>query len=124
MYRSAAAEPGTTEDRGTPGGRPPATSGAPVHRVRPPARPAPVAASASLLAEHRGRAVVCPWWFFVFRFITGAGIGGGYAAINSAIDGLIPARVRGRVDLLRHWRRLGDANFLLLREHMPGSSYG
>jgi MFS family permease len=40
------------------------------------------------------------WWFFVFRFITGAGIGGEYAAINSAIDELIPARVRGRVDLI------------------------
>ena len=33
------------------------------------------------------------------RFFTGAGIGGEYAAINSAIDELIPARVRGRVDL-------------------------
>jgi len=37
--------------------------------------------------------------FAVFRFFTGAGIGGEYAAINSAIDELIPARVRGRVDL-------------------------
>src|SRR5437870_12114174 len=33
-----------------------------------------------------------------FRALTGAGIGGEYAAINSAIDELIPARVRGRVD--------------------------
>jgi MFS family permease len=41
-----------------------------------------------------------PWWFFLFRFITGAGIGGEYAAINSAIDELIPARFRGRVDLI------------------------
>jgi MFS family permease len=40
------------------------------------------------------------WWFYLFRFLTGAGIGGEYAAINSAIDELIPARVRGRVDLL------------------------
>ena len=32
--------------------------------------------------------------------LTGAGIGGEYAAINSAIDELIPARVRGRVDLM------------------------
>jgi MFS family permease len=40
------------------------------------------------------------WWFFIFRFLTGAGIGGEYAAINSAIDELIPARVRGRVDLI------------------------
>jgi MFS family permease len=37
--------------------------------------------------------------FIVFRFITGAGIGGEYAAINSAIDELIPARLRGRVDI-------------------------
>ena len=41
-----------------------------------------------------------PWYFFVCRFFTGAGIGGEYAAINSAIDELIPARVRGRVDLI------------------------
>ena len=39
-------------------------------------------------------------WFAVCRFFAGAGIGGEYAAINSAIDELIPARVRGRVDLL------------------------
>ncbi len=41
-----------------------------------------------------------PWYFYVARFFTGAGIGGEYAAINSAIDELIPARVRGRVDLI------------------------
>jgi MFS family permease len=35
----------------------------------------------------------------LFRVLTGAGIGGEYAAINSAIDELIPARVRGRVGL-------------------------
>ncbi|MDX6481921.1 MAG: hypothetical protein QOG85_2431 [Gaiellaceae bacterium] len=40
------------------------------------------------------------WFFFACRFFTGAGIGGEYAAINSAIDELIPARVRGRVDLI------------------------
>lgn len=34
-----------------------------------------------------------------FRFLTGAGIGGEYAAINSAIDELIPARRRGHTDL-------------------------
>lgn len=38
-------------------------------------------------------------WFVLFRFLTGAGIGGEYAAINSAIDELIPARVRGWTDL-------------------------
>ncbi|MFD9128193.1 MFS transporter [Kitasatospora sp. NPDC059571] len=40
------------------------------------------------------------WFFFVCRFFTGFGIGGEYAAINSAIDELIPARVRGRIDLI------------------------
>src|SRR5206468_1863278 len=39
------------------------------------------------------------WSFVLFRVITGAGIGGEYAAINSAIDELIPARLRGRIDL-------------------------
>ena len=41
-----------------------------------------------------------PVYFFAARFVTGAGIGGEYSAINSAIDELIPARVRGRVDLM------------------------
>lgn len=38
-------------------------------------------------------------FFAVCRFLTGLGIGGEYAAINSAIDELVPARVRGRVSL-------------------------
>ncbi|HEU5294171.1 MAG TPA: MFS transporter [Burkholderiaceae bacterium] len=38
-------------------------------------------------------------WFALCRALTGLGIGGEYAAINSAIDELIPARVRGRVNL-------------------------
>jgi MFS family permease len=45
----------------------------------------------------------CSWNFVsyaVFRGLTGAGIGGEYSAINSAIDELIPARLRGRVDLI------------------------
>jgi len=37
--------------------------------------------------------------FLFFRFLTGAGIGGEYSAINSAIQELIPARLRGRTDL-------------------------
>jgi MFS family permease len=40
-----------------------------------------------------------PWYFFLTRVVTGMGIGGEYAAINSAIDELIPARNRGQVDL-------------------------
>src|SRR6478752_855281 len=40
------------------------------------------------------------WSFAIFRMITGLGIGGEYAAVNSAIDELIPAKYRGRVDLI------------------------
>jgi MFS family permease len=38
--------------------------------------------------------------FTLFRALTGAGIGGEYAAVNSAIDELIPSSVRGHVDLI------------------------
>ncbi len=59
------------------------------------------------------------WSYALFRAITGAGIGGEYAAINSAIDELIPARVRGRVDLIingSYWvgAALGAAGTLVL----------
>lgn len=40
-----------------------------------------------------------PWFFYIFRFIAGMGIGGEYSAVNSAIDELIPGKHRGRVDL-------------------------
>jgi MFS family permease len=40
------------------------------------------------------------WSFAAFRAVIGLGIGGEYAAINSAIDELIPAKYRGRVDLI------------------------
>ena len=40
------------------------------------------------------------WSFAAFRLITGLGIGGEYSAINSAIDELMPARLRGRIDLI------------------------
>src|SRR5580704_18650020 len=41
------------------------------------------------------------WFIFLYitRVIAGSGIGGEYAAINSAIDEMIPARFRGRVDI-------------------------
>jgi MFS family permease len=59
------------------------------------------------------------WSYAFFRAVTGAGIGGEYAAINSAIDELIPARVRGRVDLIingSYWvgAALGAAATLVL----------
>src|SRR3984893_4630453 len=38
--------------------------------------------------------------FALFRMLTGMGIGGEYAAVNSAIDELIPAKYRGRIDLI------------------------
>ncbi len=37
--------------------------------------------------------------FIFFRVLTGAGIGGEYAAINSAVDEIVPARLRGRIDI-------------------------
>jgi MFS family permease len=40
------------------------------------------------------------WSFAAFRALTGFGIGGEYSAINSAIDELMPARLRGRIDLI------------------------
>lgn len=40
------------------------------------------------------------WSFAIFRLVTGLGIGGEYAAVNSAIDELIPAKYRGRIDLV------------------------
>jgi MFS family permease len=40
------------------------------------------------------------WSYVIFRFLTGAGIGGEYTAINSTIQELIPARLRGFTDLL------------------------
>ncbi len=48
-------------------------------------------------------ASACAWDFrslALFRIITGLGIGGEYAAINSAIDELMPARLRGRIGLI------------------------
>jgi MFS family permease len=41
-----------------------------------------------------------PLFFFACRFVTGMGIGGEYSAINSAIDELIPAEKRGRIDIV------------------------
>ncbi|MGH7916221.1 MAG: MFS transporter [Candidatus Binataceae bacterium] len=68
--------------------------------------------------------------FALFRFITGMGIGGEYAAVNSAIDELIPARLRGRVDLIvngSYW--LGAAagaasTVILLDPHVIAQNIG
>jgi len=69
------------------------------------------------------------WSFCLFRFLTGAGIGGEYSAINSAIDELIPARLRGRVDLIvngSYW--LGAAagslsTIVILKPALPAGEY-
>ncbi|MCW2685711.1 MAG: Major facilitator superfamily 1 [Mycobacterium sp.] len=77
-----------------------------------------------LLATTATAFAFSPWYFFITRFFTGAGIGGEYAAINSAIDELIPARVRGRVDLAingSYWlgAAFGAAGVLLLLNTLP-----
>ena len=67
-------------------------------------------------------ASACAWSALslgIFRVVTGLGIGGEYAAINSAIDELIPARLRGRIGLIvngSYWggAAIGAAASLLL----------
>ena len=67
-------------------------------------------------------------FLYVTRFIAGMGIGGEYAAINSAIDELIPARYRGRVDIAvngTYWAgailgTLGTFIFLNVDRPQPG----
>ena len=68
--------------------------------------------------------------FSVFRFFTGVGIGGEYAAINSAVDELIPGKVRGAVDLVVNgtfWVGAtigGLAALYLLSGHGPDPAHG
>jgi MFS family permease len=70
------------------------------------------------------------WFFAAARFIAGAGIGGEYAAINSAIDELIPAKYRGRTDLAvngTYWlgAMIGAAaNLAFLNEDIFGVDVG
>jgi MFS family permease len=64
------------------------------------------------------------WFLYFCRFVAGMGIGGEYAAINSAIDELIPARYRGRVDIAVNGTYWGGALLatvatLLLVNHLP-----
>lgn len=69
-------------------------------------------------------------WFLACRFITGAGVGGEYSAIHSAVDELIPARVRGAVDLIiggSYWigTILGSlASLVLLNEGLFAANLG
>jgi MFS family permease len=66
------------------------------------------------------------YWVWGSRFIAGMGIGGEYAAINSAIDELIPARYRGRVDIAVNGTYWGGAFIatvltLLVVDNLPVS---
>jgi MFS family permease len=69
-------------------------------------------------------------WFLACRFVTGAGVGGEYSAIHSAVDELIPARVRGAVDLViggSYWigTILGSlASVVLLNENLFAKDVG
>ena len=68
--------------------------------------------------------------FAFFRFFTGVGIGGEYAAINSAVDELIPGKIRGTVDLIVNGTFWVGASLgavvalLLLGGHGPAQSTG
>ncbi len=68
--------------------------------------------------------------FALFRFVTGLGIGGEYAAINSAVDELIPGKVRGTVDLFVNatfWvgATAGSlASYFLLKGNLIGPNIG
>jgi len=70
------------------------------------------------------------WSFVAFRFFTGAGIGGEYSAINSAIQELIPARRRGITDLSLNgsfWvgAALGAVGSLVVLDpHLVPAEYG
>ncbi|MGX5657034.1 MFS transporter [Geodermatophilus nigrescens] len=73
-----------------------------------------------------------PGWvafLYVTRFIAGMGIGGEYAAIHSAIDELIPAKYRGRVDIMvsgTYWAGavLGTlGTFILLNALEPSTGW-
>ncbi len=72
--------------------------------LRSPRQAAPAAAAAAepcsgLTALTLGHGTGWVIYLYATRFIAGTGIGGEYAAINSAIDEMIPARYRGRVDI-------------------------
>ena len=61
--------------------------------------------------------------FCIFRFLTGAGIGGEYTAINSTIQELVPARVRGWTDLVINgsfWIGAALGSFLSIVALRPG----
>jgi MFS family permease len=79
-----------------------------------------------LTALTAGHTQIWVYWLYLSRFIAGMGIGGEYAAINSAIDELIPAKYRGRVDIAVNGTYWGGALLatlltLLVVNHLPVS---
>jgi MFS family permease len=79
-----------------------------------------------LTALTSGHSHAWVYWLWASRFIAGMGIGGEYAAINSAIDELIPAKYRGRVDIAvngTYWggALLGTVVTLLIEHNLPAS---
>ncbi|MFG1792689.1 MFS transporter [Nocardia sp. NPDC049149] len=71
------------------------------------------------------------WWMLlVCRFVAGMGIGGEYTAINSAIDEIIPAKYRGRVDIAVNGTYWGGAaigaaaTLVLFNENMVPIEWG
>lgn len=68
--------------------------------------------------------------YSIMRFLTGAGIGGEFSAINSAIQELIPPRFRGRTDLAingSYWIGAaigGAASLVVLDPHVIDPEYG
>jgi MFS family permease len=80
-----------------------------------------------LTAATAGTGQFWVYWLDATRFIAGMGIGGEYAAINSAIDELIPAKHRGRVDIAvngTYWFGAFLASVLTLGvvNHLPDAS--
>jgi MFS family permease len=78
-------------------------------------------------------ATACSWSvasYALFRFLTGAGIGGEYTAINSTIQELVPARYRGWTDLVINgsfWigAAMGAVSaIILLDPHLIGPDLG
>jgi MFS family permease len=90
-------------------------------------------AGSALAGMVPGPSVIGHWptliLFWLFRFIAGAGIGGEYSAINSAIDELIPSHYRGHVDIAingTYWggAALGaTANYFFLNSDLLGADF-
>src|SRR3954465_12477017 len=73
-----------------------------------------------------GNSALAIAFLYLTRFVAGMGIGGEYAAINSAIDEMMPARYRGRVDIAvngTYWAGaiLGTLGELVLLNALPHS---